>query len=53
MWKIEYDNDTGPYDEYFYEWWDVSNDKYSFKAESEEEAKWLLDVLINHKEIVV
>lgn len=40
-WKIEYDNDTGPNDEGFWEWWTVSNHEYSFKCSSEEEAEFL------------
>ena len=45
MWKIEYNNDTGPNDEGFQEWWEVTNGKRVFKANSEEDAKWLCGVL--------
>ena len=45
MWEIEYDNDTGPDDEGFGEWWTVSREDRSFKTDTEEDAKWLCDLL--------
>ena len=45
MWTIEYDNDTGPMDEGFWEWWTVTDGTKSFKCNSESEAKWLCDIL--------
>ncbi len=45
MWKIEYDNDVGPNDEGFWEWWTVSNGERTFKTDSEEDAQWLSDLL--------
>lgn len=45
LWRVEYDNDTGPNDEGFWEIWTVTNDKRSFRAESEADAKWLCDRL--------
>jgi hypothetical protein len=44
-WTIEYDNDTGPGDEGFWEWWTVSDVARSFKCDSEEDAKWLCELL--------
>ena len=45
MWTIEYDNDTVPMDEGFYEWWTVTNGTKSFKCGSEFDAEWLCDIL--------
>lgn len=44
-WKITYDNDTGPNDEGYWEWWNVSNDELglSYKCNTEKEAKYLLE----------
>ena len=44
-WKIEYDNDTGPGDEGFWEWWTVTDGARSFKCNSEDDAKWLSETL--------
>lgn len=44
-WKIEYDNDTGPDDGGFWEWWSVTNGVKAFKCESEEDAQILLVLL--------
>lgn len=44
-WKIEYDNDTGPGDERFWEWWTVTNGTRSFKCDNEADAKWLAELL--------
>lgn len=46
-WRIDYDNDTGPFDEGYWEWWTVTNDKRSFKCDNEDHAKWLFDILSN------
>lgn len=45
MWKVEYDNDTGPNDEGFSEWWTVTNGDKSFKSSSEPDAHWLCHLL--------
>lgn len=34
-WRIEYDNDTGPSDEGFWEWWTVTDGTRSFKCDTE------------------
>jgi hypothetical protein len=44
-WKIEYDNDTGAYDEYFVEWWKVTNGEKTFECKNESHAKWLAELL--------
>lgn len=44
-WKIEYDNDTGPGDEGFWERWTVTDSDKSFKCDDEADAKWLCDLL--------
>lgn len=38
-WIIKYDNDTGPGDESFYEWWVVTNGTISFKCDSQNDAE--------------
>lgn len=50
MWRIDYDNDTGPIDEGYHEWWNVTNDEMSFKCDKQEHANWLCKVL-NDREI--
>lgn len=42
---IEYNNDTGPGDEGFAEWWTVAYGDRSFKCNSEADAQWLETVL--------
>ena len=44
-WTIEYDNDTGPDDGGFWQWWTVTNGEKSFKSDDEDDAKWLAGVL--------
>lgn len=44
-WEIEYDNDTGASDEYFAEWWTVTDGTRHFKCNSEDDANWLKDTL--------
>ncbi len=44
-WKIEYDNDVGPDDDGFWQWWTVTDGQRSFKCDTEEDAKWLLEKL--------
>lgn len=46
-WKIEYDNDTGPDDGGFFEWWTVTDGEREFKANTEDDAKWLAEILNN------
>lgn len=52
-WHIHYDNDVGPNDEGFWEWWSVMDSEYQysgentreFKCDSKKEAEWLADIL--------
>ena len=44
-WQIIYNNDTGPDDDGFWEWWDVTDGNRSFRCDSEEDAKWLVENL--------
>jgi len=44
-WIIEYDNDTGPDDDGFAEWWIVTDGEKDFKCRKESDAEWLCDVL--------
>lgn len=44
-WRIEYENDVGPDDGGFWEWWTVTDGEKSFKCDKEEDAKWLCDLL--------
>ncbi len=41
-WHIDYGNDVGPDDDFFFEWWDVTDDITSFRCNSEDEANRLL-----------
>lgn len=53
-WTVEYNNDVGPDDEGFWEWWTVSNGSMVFKCDSEADAEWLCvclnSVEFTHKE---
>ena len=44
-WTIEYDNDVGPDDEYFIEWWIVTNGERAFKSNTKIDAEWLKSTL--------
>lgn len=45
MWEKKYNNDVGPNDESFWEWWDVTDGKRVFKADEEKDADWLVEIL--------
>ena len=47
MWYIEYDNETGLNDDFFVEWWNITNGEKLFKASNELDAQWLCDLLNN------
>ena len=47
-WTIEYENDVGPNDEGFWCWWNVTDGTRTFEANTEEDAKWLCDLLNTH-----
>lgn len=44
-WTIEYDNDTGPDDDYFEQWWTVTDGTRRFRCYEEEDATWLAATL--------
>ena len=46
-WRIEYNNDVGPSDEGFWQWWEVTDGHKTFKSSSEEDAQWLCALLNN------
>jgi len=46
---ITYGNDTGTDDDFFCEWWTVSNGVRYFKCDTEEDAEWLRATLNNLK----
>lgn len=47
MWKVKYDNDTGPDDDSFWEWWSVVNDAgvCAAKCDTEQRAKLIAELL--------
>ena len=45
MWRIEMENDTGPNDDYYLEWWEVSDGNRVFECKFEDDAKWLCALL--------
>jgi hypothetical protein len=47
MWKVEYDNDSN--DDWFSEWWNVTNGEKTFTSKSENDAIWLC-VILNTRE---
>lgn len=44
-WRVDYQNDTGPNDGGFYEWWEVTDGARTFKCDSEEDARFLFAIL--------
>lgn len=46
-WTIEYDNDVGPNDDGFWEWWTVTNGERRFKCDEQADAEWLMEKLNN------
>jgi len=44
-WTIMYDNDTGPNDEGFSEWWSVTDGDREFRVNNEGDANWLCGFL--------
>ena len=49
---IEYDNDTGPDDEGFWEWWTVTDGERAYKCDVEADAKYLALRLNCYDELV-
>ncbi len=48
-WKIEYGNDTGPNDDCFIEWWDVTNGEKSYRCTDKDDAEWLMIYVLFHQ----
>lgn len=46
-WRLTTNNDTGPTDEGFWMWWEVTNDMMIFKCDNEDHARWLLERLLS------
>jgi len=44
MWEVEYNHDVAN-DGGFTEWWDVSDGGMTFRANTEQEAEWLMYTL--------
>lgn len=44
-WSKEYDNDTGPDDDYFEEWWTVTYGTRKYRCATEEDADFLVALL--------
>lgn len=49
MWTVEYNNDVGPDDDGFWEWWEVTDGKFIYKANKEFEARELADAMNNRE----
>lgn len=50
VWTVTYNNDTGPNDEGYFEWWDISDGNVTFQANDQHSAQWLCDQLNLQKE---
>lgn len=44
-WTIEYDNDTGPGDDSFSQWWTVTDGERRFDCRDAGDATWLCETL--------
>jgi len=44
-WCVDYSNDVGNFDDYFVEWWEVTNGEVVFRSDSEQDANWLCSEL--------
>lgn len=44
-WRIEYHNDTGPTDEDFQEWWEVTDERRVCRCAVKADAEWLCGYL--------
>lgn len=48
MWQVEWHNDTGPDDDYYEEWWTVTDGKRTFRCDDNADAAWLQELLNSH-----
>ena len=44
-WTKEYDNDTGPCDDYFQEWWNVTDGNHIYRCKNSDDADFLIAAL--------
>jgi hypothetical protein len=44
-WKLDWDTDVGPDDDYYIEWWTVSRGEQIFRCDSKTDAEWLCNLL--------
>ena len=44
-WTKEYDNDTGPCDDYFKEWWNVTDGNRTYRCNNSDDADFLIAAL--------
>ena len=44
-WTKEYDNDTGPCDDYFEEWWNVTDGNHIYRCKNSDDADFLIAAL--------
>jgi hypothetical protein len=44
-WIIEYCNDTGPRDEYFHQWWEITDGEIVLRCDKERDAKYIQTIL--------
>jgi hypothetical protein len=52
-WRVELENDTGPNDDCYHEWWVVlDGERFSFRCDFESGAKWLCGVLNEHQKLL-
>jgi hypothetical protein len=51
-WTKQYNNDTGPDDDYFEEWFEITDGKRIFRCEEREDADFLLSILSQQAEPV-
>ena len=48
-WNIKYYNDTGPGDEGFWVWLEVTNGDQYYKCDNQKHAQWLCEFLNQHE----
>lgn len=51
-WIVEYDNDTGPDDDSFWQWWNVTDGTTSYRASTEDEANSLCQTLNSQADLL-
>lgn len=44
-WTIESESDTGPDDDYYVTWWNVTDGTKTFRSGLEKDVEWLRDLL--------